>query len=493
MRIAVCAAGLLCALSLFHDSRGEASSELTRSLSTKTPYFPLAKDLEAARPQGCTAVQVNHVGRHGTRYPTKVVQQRVASLEGAAKDQQTLWGRSTLKAPFDQLLEWNPPWLPEQADTLTPGGVVEMEGIATRLAEAFPELLSDPSKIRARSDAQMKTHASAEAFMDKLGNALNHWNHSSGEVVIQEVEDPQDPVMSPPMGCPRWIAEIGKGPYALYEVDEYKWGTEMLSTAQRVGARMGWASFRAADLINVYAACAAEVDSTGNSSSVWCQALYQEDLEVLTYLKDLEAYYKFGYGHEIAHHCGVALLGDLWASIKGAVAGDESALRADLRFGSQSTVLPLMTLLGLFKDEYTLDAERSAFGSADRKWATSDIMPMGSSVLLVVYECDGRHNLQLLVNEQVMQIPGCRGLLCEPDTFYRAYKHYLKEDSFEQVCEVDPNANKLSPMAFALLSSGVLGLVSATFLFTYYTMRQSITPAGVHLHTAMRTRSAMYS
>lgn len=369
-------------------------------------------------------------------------------------------------------MAWEAPWSDKKVDDLTDSGVAEITGIATRLKKGFPELFGDASKMRVRSTDKYRSIHTASTFMDTI--------FPNTTVPVEQVKR-ADPVLDPPAGCPRWRTEIGAfDSYALYEVDEYQVGPEFLTTAATVGARMGFQGFRAADLRNTFKACQAEVDA-GVNNSLWCEALTQRDIEVLNYHEDMEASYKYGYGHEISHHCAVGLLGDIWSSVQKALSGDAEGVVGDFRFGHSSTILPLLALMGLFKDDYQLLSERSAFDSLDRKWKTSNIDKMGSNVMLVVYECSGgNHKLQLYVDEQETLIPGCRRMLCEPDNFHRAFKPYLKQGAFKEICEVDPDANNISPMVFSLLAAGVIGLVSATFGYSYYMNRYSIVPVGYH-------------
>jgi len=445
---------------------------LEDNLSTKTPYSPVEAELGDIKTEEdtCKAIQVQHVGRHGTRYPTKNTQHDIASLWNTAKEQKTLWGTSYLKPPFDKLMDWEAPWSADKVDDLTDIGVAEITGIATRLKKAYPELFSDASKMRVRSTDKYRSIHTARTFMDTI--------FPQSEVPVEQVKR-ADPVMDPPKGCPRWLSEIGShDSYALYEVDEYQVGNEFLTIAAGVGARIGFQGFRAADLRNTFKACQAEVD-VGVNNSLWCQALTQRDIEVLNYHEDLEAFYEYGYGHEISHHCAVALLDDMWTSVQKALSGQSEGVVGDFRFGHSSTVLPLLALMGLFKDDYDLVSERSAFDSLDRKWKTSAIDKMASNVMLVVYECSGgNHKLQLYVDERETLIPGCRRMLCEPDNFHRAFKPYLKQGAYKDICEVDPDANNISPMVFSLLASCVLGLVSATLAYSYYSNRYSIVPSG---------------
>lgn len=457
-----------------------SSSDLSRTLATKTTYFQPIDGTPTSFPapddETCAPIQINFVIRHGTRYPTADAMKRITSLAAMAKDHDSWLSWHGVKGdaltpPFDQLSDWEAPWENRDAGNLVPGGISEMSKLAKRVATAFPQLVNDDLKVKFESSKSQRAAESAAAF----ANAL------LASTISTPISTGSDKIFRPQKSCPRYASQVTRaGDYSLWEVQTYKTGTQMLAAASRVGARIGWKGFRIADLLNIFDACAAEIGVTGNTSSLWCQALSTEDIAPLLYLKDMEQYYTRGYGYAISYECSAGLLLELWSSITAAVRGDDVP-KAEFRFGHTETILPLMALLGLYQDQSQLTADASPETIDQRLWNTSKIAPFSANLAFVLHECASGKRMQVMVNEQPVEIPGCKHTLCEPDRFFRAFKPYLQESTYDNLCDVHKAPDHLNTMVLALFAVSVIGLVSTTFGYTYWTSARRTVPPHMPL------------
>lgn len=130
--------------------------------------------------------------------------------------------------------------------------------------------------------------------------------------------------------------------------------------------------------------------------------------------------------------------------------------------GHSTTVLSLMSTLGLFRDELPLLASNRD-QLIDRNFKTSNIAPYSANVAFVVYACDnymteagsGRSFLiQLLVNEEPVMIPGCDSLLCPYNEVRDRYYSLVKECNIADICFSSgmPSAGKLSFVIYIVMA-----------------------------------------
>lgn len=123
------------------------------------------------------------------------------------------------------------------------------------------------------------------------------------------------------------------------------------------------------------------------------------------------------------------------------------------RFGHSETVVPLMTALGLFKDDQPLRAS-NRLAMENRKFKTSDISPYSANVAFVLYACDDLSHsvtdasrtfmIQLQVNEKPMNIPGCDSLMCPYEQARKVYSNLIDRCDIENVCDPQPPPSRSS-------------------------------------------------
>ena len=107
--------------------------------------------------------------------------------------------------------------------------------------------------------------------------------------------------------------------------------------------------------------------------------------------------------------------------------------------GHSTTMIMLMTTLGLFKDGQPLLANNRE-DMLDRKFKTSHIAPYSANVGFILYVCDSEEGdgntftLQLLVNEEPMLIPGCDSMLCPYEQVREMYSHVFENCDLNEIC-----------------------------------------------------------
>lgn len=110
-----------------------------------------------------------------------------------------------------------------------------------------------------------------------------------------------------------------------------------------------------------------------------------------------------------------------------------------VQVGHAETLLPLLTLLGFFKDNETLMSTNYA-SQRERSFRTSRMLPYAANLVLVLFDCGGQDiRLQPLVNEQPVVFPGLADRQ-ESMPLYedvkRQYAELLNGCDYETVCEL---------------------------------------------------------
>lgn len=203
----------------------------------------------------------------------------------------------------------------------------------------------------------------------------------------------------------------------------------------KVAPRIGLASSRMTDkhLEHVWNSCRFEATAL----NVWdksCALFDDEDAKLLEYVNDVKDYWEKGFGRDINYDMACVLLRDV-------VEGLETK-KFKFLFGHAETIMPLIGLLGLYKDDAHLGMDfEKEFHS--RKWRSGIISPFAANIAFVRKQCDGVHAgdvVQILHNERPMNLshlcPGSTDpMFCSFLDFIKALdsKRFCK---FQEVCLV---------------------------------------------------------
>ncbi|XP_043839521.1 multiple inositol polyphosphate phosphatase 1 isoform X1 [Dromiciops gliroides] len=443
-----CAAA--CALAEWAPA-GRASA-LSAYFGTKSRYEDVARlgpGLSAGPPPGpCAPLQLVALVRHGTRYPTAKQVRRLRALQG-------LLLRAGPPGPglAGALARWPLAYEDWMDGQLVEKGHRDMQRLAARLAARFPALLTPRGLARVRfvSSSKPRCVDSAEAFARGL------WAHLHPG---RPVPEPADMEFGPPNiddklmrffdHCEKFLAEVEKNDSALYQVEAFKNGPEMQKIIKKVaGILQVPTSDLNADLIQVaFFSCSFDL-AIRDIQSPWCNVFDTEDAKVLEYLNDLKQYWKRGYGYAINSRSSCGLLQNIFQHLDRAVEQRQRSqpisTPAIFHFGHAETLLPLLSLMGYFKDKEPLTAYNYR-EQMSRQFRSGHIVPYASNLIFVLYHCEHaetparQYQVQLLLNEEPLPF------VYSPETFavYQELKdHYgdiLQGCHSDQEC-VLPNIN----------------------------------------------------
>ena len=181
----------------------------------------------------------------------------------------------------------------------------------------------------------------------------------------------------------------------------------------------------------------------------------------MEYDQDLENWYKHGYGYSSNRMVACPVMEKIVDTFEAVIAGQPST-KGTFYFSHSSAVMPLITSLGLFKDNFTLTADSFESQEADRrKYFSSKVTPFAGNMGFALERCqDGDdHRVVMFHNEVLTPLPLCPGN-CSWSQFKDAYRDLIK-CPFNQICSSSPSARSSK-------NTGLLLLISLmTFINTY--------------------------
>ncbi|XP_014650488.1 PREDICTED: multiple inositol polyphosphate phosphatase 1 isoform X2 [Ceratotherium simum simum] len=378
-------------------------SALSSYFGTKTRYEDvnpgLPPDPEAPRrdpellEETCTPVQLVALIRHGTRYPTAKQIRKLRQLHGLLQaggpgdDSTRAAGGRDLSAALANWPLWYADWMDGQ---LVEKGRQDMRQLALRLASLFPALFSleNYGRLQLITSSKHRCVDSGAAFLQGL------WQH-------------YHPGLPPP---------------------------------------------DVADLIQVaFFTCSFDLAIKGVKSP-WCDVFDIDDAKVLEYLNDLKQYWKRGYGYTINSRSSCTLFQDIFQHLDKAVEQKQRSQPISspviLQFGHAETLLPLLSLMGYFKDKEPLTAYNYK-EQMHRKFRSGHIVPYASNLIFVLYHCKNAKNpkeefrVQMLLNEKVLPLAHSQETVSVYEDLKNHYKDILQSCHTSEECEL-PKVNNTS-------------------------------------------------
>eukprot|EP00064_Thunnus_orientalis_P024200 superscaffoldBa00010060_g24480 len=259
--------------------------------------------------------------------------------------------------------------------------------------------------------------------------------------------------------CRGYVEGVENNRTALAEVEKFKHGEEMERVRRRMSERLGLPHHRLTpDLVEAaFFLCSYEL-SIKSLHSPWCFLFDESDAKVLEYKSDLKQYWKRSHGHVISSLSSCPLFHHVFRTLDKAgrprrsvtssdvtehrqtrLSSEASPEPASVLVGHAETLLPLLSLLGLYKDKTPPTADNYSTQHG-RSFRTSEIVPYAANLLFVLYDCQRGPRLQLLVNESPVRFPG---LEAEDAPLYRdvraTYRHLLDGCDFHRECEGRPS------------------------------------------------------
>ncbi|XP_061601975.1 multiple inositol polyphosphate phosphatase 1-like [Cololabis saira] len=386
----------------------------------------------------CRPIHLTAVVRHGTRYPTTKNVKKMGRMYDVVRNAPAQQGL------LQELQSWTQ-WYTEDMDgRLVQKGVDDLRHLAMRMSKLFPSLVSREKLrgglfkfITSSKHRCVNSTLSFQAGLTQLWAIEDmEFEHAVNDALMRFFDQ-----------CTKFVEEVDKNPSAMTELDKFKQGAEMTRVQQKIADRLGVAySLITHDMAEAaFYFCAYEF-AIKTKNSPWCRLFDELDAQVMEYALDLKQFWKRGYGHDINSKSSCILFHDVFSRLDKAAnenkSGQQVSEAVTVQVGHAETLLPLLTLLGFFKDNETLTSTNYA-SQTQRSFRSSRMLPYAANFILVLYDCGGGDlRLQPLLNEKPMAFPG----LTEQESsmpLYQSvrdhYSHLLQGCDFETECQLFRN------------------------------------------------------
>ncbi|GAB1302326.1 Multiple inositol polyphosphate phosphatase 1 [Apodemus speciosus] len=369
----------------------------------------------------CTPVQLVALIRHGTRYPTTKQIRKLRQLQGLLQTRGSGDGGSRVAAALSEWPLWYDDWMDGQ---LVEKGRQDMRQLALRLAALFPDLFSreNYSRLRLVTSSKHRCVDSSAAFLQGL------WQHHHPGLPPPDVSDMEcdpprinDKLMRFFDHCEKFLTDVERNATALYHVEAFKTGPEMQKVLKKVAAAL----------------------------QVPVNSLNADLIQVLEYLNDLKQYWKRSYGYTINSRSSCSLFQDIFLHLDKAVEQKQRSQPVSspviLQFGHAETLLPLLSLMGYFKDKEPLTAYNFE-EQVHRKFRSGRIVPYASNLIFVLYHCEDaqtpeeRFQIQMLLNEKVLPLAHSQNTVASYEDLKNHYQDILQSCQTSKECNL-PKVN----------------------------------------------------
>lgn len=356
--------------------------------------YDVVSDSAATAPAGFEAVYLSHYGRHGSRWPVngKIYQitsdffQAQQLKENLTDEGKRVWKLTTLCAGDAA----------GHMGELTPKGERQHRDIARRMAERWSELFKDGNTVEARSSVEPRCIMSMGAFCESL-------KESKPGIRLRRHASPGDMDFIHPKTEKASQMNSDDAPWR-WDFDPYRDSVAMCrGLAERLFKEVPDTAVMPQFMRSLYDIAISVQDIDG----------LEADLLLLFRREDLEGIWKagnyvqyVGNGRSpLSDSSGPEAVAPLWKEI--VERADEmlasGEVAADLRFGHDTDLLRLVSLLGI--ESYGVETEDVE--EAARKWPNWRIAPMGANLQMVFYRNrPGDVIVTVRLNESPVKITG---------------------------------------------------------------------------------------
>jgi hypothetical protein len=184
-----------------------------------------------------------------------------------------------------------------------------------------------------------------------------------------------------------------------------------------------------------------------------CTLFDEQDFILLDYYEDLKFYYRNGIGYKLNYEIATVLLNDFFKSINGTNNVYGLFTTSKLRFAHIDTILPLITLMGLYHDDFKFKHDSDLQDIEERQLRTAIVIPYGANLIWAIYQCEDDPNallVKMLLNEREIFFPACEDeIYCPLKTVKKSYEEQLAID-FADICGRDkcPTCVHINPGYF---------------------------------------------
>ncbi|KAF2077538.1 hypothetical protein CYY_001156 [Polysphondylium violaceum] len=385
-------------------------------LSTKTRYqLPqIENTYNEYLKKNCKLIHINYIGRHGTRNPSVTETLSLSSLGQSFKNQE-----GNIYKEYKWILDFIAP-KNESAGILLPVGKYELFEIGKRIKSRFKNFFNPFSSefYQVFSTKVPRAFESASFLINGLFNGS--FVEDNGGLVFT---NDQENLLRFFDSCSKFLGYLESGENVI-EMNLWK-SYSYPPIAKRISLLIGLNETMSIKVLDkLFSACVNEA-SINNNYNDWCSLFTKEDIVNWEYAQDLKQFWTRSYGNQLNYKMASLLFQEIIKDLENSIKGGQDSFSARIRLAHAETLLPIISILGLYKDTYNLYANLTSSQINSRKFKTSNISPYAANLALYLFKCDGTIKISVEHNEVPVLIPGCKGKLCDFFLFKNLFNNAL--------------------------------------------------------------------
>ena len=374
------------------------------------------------------------------------------------------------------LSSWSNPFSPYSAGLLRENGMDEHYGIGDRFGTQYSDLVNqglyNPLNMTFQNTRVERTAVSAQSFSAGLFDGRGTLPNRATPIYSFNLPDHADPLLRPFDTCPAFSSQYDNA--LSHNTELASWNAQMLpSIASRMSALFG-TTVNTSLVQTMHEACAFEF-AVLNQSQQFCTLFNDTDFQVFEYATDLLEYWSRSYGLPIGWQIAAPLLSDFTNAMRSKFdsivsSSATSFSTSSFKFAHAETMMPFLSILGLYNDSQPLRASWTWDQIHARQFRTSWLFPFASNLAMLGYDCANssglpeRFYVKLQHNERDVTVPGCestsQGPFCGFTQFLAIYDSKLSIN-FGQLCSVPiPQPPPTAPKFYAIYVWGPTALMA---------------------------------
>ncbi|KAM9955958.1 hypothetical protein ACTFIW_002166 [Dictyostelium discoideum] len=468
---------------------GDSNSQGDSSSGSSSGNGGSNSDSSNEPPEQCKLISIDFLARHGSRMPVLNSIEKLKEMTTSILEY-----KEQVNQGFKWIFNYSVPYPSDIAGNLILQGQYEHYNISKRLLKKYPQFFEPmkykPQSYSITSTAISRTGISASAFSYGLLQGTGSLGVNGFQpVFIETASLDQDILLRFFATCNQYVDQLKNG--TLINKDEQtKWNQMVFpNISNEISERLGLSDIwlpTSNVISDIFEACAYEI-SINNISDHWCSLLSKQNILDWEYSQDLSNYWLKSYGHEINYQIASPLLNDILSGFdiyinnnsgssnngdssnsnsnsngnSGSSSGSGSSTSTSsndnsgstnndndkveptsiLRFGHAETIIPFISLLGLYKDEQKLFANSSTEQIENRKFRTSVVSPYASNIAMFLFDCGSSDGFKILVqhNELPVLVPGCDEIYCDYQQFKSIFKQGIDNFKWNSYCNINNN------------------------------------------------------
>ncbi|OAP57039.1 hypothetical protein AYL99_09152 [Fonsecaea erecta] len=347
------------------------------------------------------------LSRHAERYPTKAAGSRHVDLLNRLQGTRVnLTGSLSFLEEWTYFTDLSNPAFENLTATGPYAGTRQASNTGRILRQRYNHLVPEGRPTKFWSCSSPRDVETAEHFATGFFGSDWKSDGSAVLVVIPEDEDRGANTLTPGDTCLNYRDDKEYGhDHGYAKLAEWQ-STFSRAISERLANDAEGMIFSPLEVYGMMEMCGFEILARGKSP--WCDVFEQREWLEFEYARDLLHYYRAGPGNKFG-----AVLGWLWLNATQQLMSNHSSRDVYFSFVHDGDIVPAVTTLGIFDDSLDLGHLPTDRLVPERKWKTSDVVPMGGRLIFERITCEtnreelatGReHAVRLFINDGLIDL-----------------------------------------------------------------------------------------